>query len=765
MNNKKLLIYGSLCSVVLLGVIVFLAFVLFGPGEHKGVRYSSENALCRAVPSDAVMVFDVKELSNFLPMVQDTSSFAYNLIDADHPISRICARVGAMAGDNSVPVIFSLHYSSKNEVSILAVADVSALADGGQVKSALTFLQNRKKRYNTTDIYAYDKDLNVALCDNMLIMSSSLYVVESVVRHLDNGTSILDNKGFIAQFKEFGERMALYVNHHQIGKLFSGMVQRNFLKYSDFVLRYSSWSSFELAPKSELLLMEGLFDNENEEKFQSVELMGQESGKSGMGNILPAGTLFGVSLLLSDVDDYLKSHKLFLEVHKKLSGYKYKQHIVQVEGALEPQEYIDSLEVKELVSAYCKFGDRFEWLTFVKSDGASVLGEMVSNMIDRNRIPEVMEYRYKGYVESVFGELFSHCNEESICNLGSGWQVIGPKDIVSDFASGNANYTNLDYYLNQTPLKGFLSKPGTVKVLANIKEAPDSLLQMLKPYYSGLMNRSVEYKNFEVIAMNIANEGKDVNVDISFSAARLAQLPVEKPKDESVETVVYIDSTIVVDKGPFEVVDFVKGGKQYLEQLPNNKIRLMSGAKKGIWTIPFESPLCGMVGQVDFFKNGKLQMIFASADKLYILDRVGRMVRGFPVTLADSVVLGPKIVDLNGDKNYSFLTLNEDNSVTLYNLGKEKLLKGVKIKAPEFVKELPQIEEINGKKYLFLATAIKMHIYTLDGNEVEVKDKKRVIAPQSEIIWVSGDDVRVTGKDGKEFIVNLVTGKTKKITQ
>ena len=156
-------------------------------------------------------------------------------------------------------------------------------------------------------------------------------------------------------------------------------------------------------------------------------------------------------------------------------------------------------------------------------------------------------------------------------------------------------------------------------------------------------------------------------------------------------------------------------------------------------------------------------MLFASQNKLYLVDRVGRMVRGFPKTLPDNVVYGPEIFDLLGDKNYSFMVLNEDNSVAIYKLTRDKVNEGVKIKAPEFVKELPKIVEINGKKYLFLKTVSYLRVYDMKGSEIIIKDKKRMIAPDSEIIETAGDEIRVKGVDGKEFLLNLTTGKTKKV--
>ena len=156
-------------------------------------------------------------------------------------------------------------------------------------------------------------------------------------------------------------------------------------------------------------------------------------------------------------------------------------------------------------------------------------------------------------------------------------------------------------------------------------------------------------------------------------------------------------------------------------------------------------------------------MIFISGNRLYLLDRLARIVRGFPLKLEKDVVLGPKIVKIKGDSDYSFFTINEDNTISFYKLERKSNLKGEIIKAPEFVKELPEIMVINGENYIILKTVFRTRIYRMDGSEVEVSDKKRTISNESPVIHEGGDDVRVAGKDGKEFIVNLKSGKTKRV--
>lgn len=764
MNNRKLVLYGSVCALLLIAVIAVFIVRLFSPSEGKHAGDESVGSkVFMAVPSDAVMLADVGALKNIRALAEDTVSFAYGLIDKNHILVDFGKKLADVSGAGECASLYSLHYSSKNDVSLLLSVDISPLLkEKSNGKSMLPFLKERKKRYNNTDIYVYDNALYVACYDNFIIASTSSYLIESSIRHLDNETSILDNAEFNELLLSHNGKNALYVNHHQIGKFFSGVMMRDFLKYSDFFLRFASWSFFDLKVEDGVLGLAGKLKDNKEEKYNSSVFYGQTPAKSSMGKILPAETVFAVSLSLSDLKCLTDSYLLFLEVHKKLSGYTYKQHIVGIKDKITPLEYVcDSLKIEEVVAAYCKFGERYEWLTFVKEKGSFGFAEMVSSVIDKEREIEVHPYIYKGYIESVLGEAFSHCNEEAYCKL-DGWQVIGPKDIVSDFASGNANYTNLEYYLEQTKASDFLKSEGVVKIIANLQQGRDSVLNIVKPYYRNMIAKSLDYKNFGFVTVNIGNVGDVISADAGIYAVRMPKLPEPKPREEPTP-VIYVDSTIVIDNSLFELKDFKTGGKCYLEQLPNGKLRMLNGKRKGVWTIPFEGKLCGAVAQVDFFKNGKLQMLLVAGDKLHLIDRLGRSVKGFPITLPQRVVYGPEAIDINNDKNYSFCVLNEDNSIAIYRLDRENIGKGIIINVPEFVKELPVLKSVNGKKYLFLKTVYRLRIYNTDGREVVIKDKKRAIAPDSKVVAVEGSEIKVTGLDGKEFIVDLASGKTKKL--
>ena len=187
----------------------------------------------------------------------------------------------------------------------------------------------------------------------------------------------------------------------------------------------------------------------------------------------------------------------------------------------------------------------------------------------------------------------------------------------------------------------------------------------------------------------------------------------------------------------------------------------MNGAGKGVWTVQFDEPLCGYVEQIDFFGNGKLQMLFATSNKLYLLDRLGRIVGGFPVEFATPVVLGPKVTALY-DGVYTVMVLDEKNRLALYKVERNRLAPPAEIVCGEFVKELPEIVTVENEDYLFVKTVAQTKIFTTQGFEITGKEKRRRIAPDGQIKILENSKIKYKGTDGRHYVMDLNTGRSQK---
>lgn len=162
---------------------------------------------------------------------------------------------------------------------------------------------------------------------------------------------------------------------------------------------------------------------------------------------------------------------------------------------------------------------------------------------------------------------------------------------------------------------------------------------------------------------------------------------------------------VEIPKGPWEVKNAATGKMCLFVQKEDGTLCLEQDGK-ALWTKPFkDGSLCGNVVAVDYYNNGKLQYAFASGSKIYLYDRLGRPVKGFPTELGKEILLGPAVYDFNGVKRYNILVLHTDNSIQMYNFkgAKPDKWKGI---APESkILALPELVTEGNDSYWLVRTA------------------------------------------------------------
>ena len=221
-------------------------------------------------------------------------------------------------------------------------------------------------------------------------------------------------------------------------------------------------------------------------------------------------------------------------------------------------------------------------------------------------------------------------------------------------------------------------------------------------------------------------------------------------------------ATVNVPQGPFNVVDFRNGKNNTLEQLPDYSLRLIDDKGRELWKIPFDSTLCGNVYQIDYLKNNKLQMLMASGDKIYLLSRLGKTVKPFPVETGKDILLGPAVYDFNSDKNYIYGVLHTDNTVRFYDRDGNKTGSYGEITAPETILSIPEPVIVGDNMYWTVRTSLQTLIVNTQGVPVANFNRKRRLAPDTPVEVVSPQELLVFNHEGKQFILNVATGNFSK---
>ena len=182
-----------------------------------------------------------------------------------------------------------------------------------------------------------------------------------------------------------------------------------------------------------------------------------------------------------------------------------------------------------------------------------------------------------------------------------------------------------------------------------------------------------------------------------------------------------------------------------------------------MWGIPFRYPVLGYVKQIDFYDNGKLQYLFAADSKLYLIDRLGRFVGGFPVDLGKKIAVGPEVFEFDGAKRYTAMVLHKDNTVGLYDLHGKAPVSWNGITANETIKSLPELLDGKDQKYWVVRTSSQTLVYPFEGGEPVVKGEgKKMIRPDSKITINEKGAVVARCYDGKDRTFKPNNEKRKK---
>lgn len=87
-------------------------------------------------------------------------------------------------------------------------------------------------------------------------------------------------------------------------------------------------------------------------------------------------------------------------------------------------------------------------------------------------------------------------------------------------------------------------------------------------------------------------------------------------------------------------------------QTHDNLLHVLDRNGKELFSYDAGQRLLSPVYQLDYFKNGKLQMVFNTSDQLHMVDILGRKVKVFPLQLPSKATGPLEVVDYDKQKNY-----------------------------------------------------------------------------------------------------------------
>ncbi|HXC04109.1 MAG TPA: DUF3352 domain-containing protein [Bacteroidia bacterium] len=264
---------------------------------------------------------------------------------------------------------------------------------------------------------------------------------------------------------------------------------------------------------------------------------------------------------------------------------------------------------------------------------------------------------------------------------------------------------------------------------------------------------------FDALAVQFSSKG-----DLFYCSSYLEENPLYKKEigalwEARLDTVTHFR--------PLFLVNHTNNTLDVFVQDEAHKIYLLSNTGTILWTKKLTEKITSPVYQVDAFHNNKLQMLFNTRTQLFLIDRNGKDVEGFPVHIPSGACNAVSVMDYDHKNDYRILLVCSDKHIRNYTI-KGKPVEGWKEPVLNDTTEAGIIHTLAGGKDLLLTADRSGEIYLFDRHgEIQNHFKDKLPAPLTEFSLNTGKDPAHTFLTASDTLGNIVrislNGKTEHI--
>ena len=292
------------------------------------------------------------------------------------------------------------------------------------------------------------------------------------------------------------------------------------------------------------------------------------------------------------------------------------------------------------------------------------------------------------------------------------WKVQNPKTVINNFP---LNWNS-----------AFFSQKDNFILLSNTKQTLHSILNSIKKKTTITKNDELndffnEFPNFFDSFLFIRNRSMGSFIDLVFNRQQTIDnnknnfIGIQISKETNFELIqgfvkgsnasrksahLLWSSTINhPPKGnPFLIKNHRSGNWNMVMQDKQNTLHLIDHKGKHQWAKPLDGAIFGEIYQVDMFRNRKLQLVFNTKKKLYVLDIFGNSVSPFPISLKKEASAGLGLFDYDKKRKYR-LAIPSGKSIQMFDQ-RGKKVSGFSFSGASAIEITPKHFRIRSKDYI-----------------------------------------------------------------
>ncbi len=289
-----------------------------------------------------------------------------------------------------------------------------------------------------------------------------------------------------------------------------------------------------------------------------------------------------------------------------------------------------------------------------------------SDQSDFYRDAEILFFPEEEFPAHLFGGKFLGFPQTHISLVGEvlilANSAPGMKMILDDYAAGNTwakAPESASDWRSINPASGYSKTFFFDKIWSKWEEKSN-------PSWSPFLQKyQAVFQSFPYLTLRINQiAGKpEATLNIPYFSEEKAVLP--DPKGLSLTPSKTISLPDKITYGPKSILNFNDKTEDLVVQDANHVLYLINSDGETVYTQELSGPIVSEAFQIDFLKNGKLQLLLATADRIYAIDRLGNSLPGFPLALKNEKITHLNLVDYDNSREYRYFIATESGNLWL----------------------------------------------------------------------------------------------------
>jgi len=244
----------------------------------------------------------------------------------------------------------------------------------------------------------------------------------------------------------------------------------------------------------------------------------------------------------------------------------------------------------------------------------------------------------------------------------------------------------------------------------------DYLAQYLSPeIMDGIRKNRVAFNKLQSVGFQLASINDMIYNNISL---RYRDQIME---ESTTEWETLLDTAASIK--PFFFRNHITGAREIFIQDMNNNAYLINATGRVLWKVPLKERIISTVYMIDYYRNGKFQLLFSGRNNLHVLDRNGNYVERYPVRLRSPATNSVALFDYDNNNTYRLVIAGEDKMIYSYDKSGNAVKGWKPFRTSGQVTSEAGFYRVSGKDFIVVADEASLYFLDRSGNiRLRLKD-------------------------------------------